>query len=117
MISLSARAGCDIYTIVDQLNSCGSCPSYAVRTATKHDTSKGSCCPIAVGNALLDMYKEVQREINDIDDDNENKTTSKVTTCTDNSKTSKTLCPECGEEVFFEGGCNICKSCGWSKCS
>jgi 4-hydroxy-3-methylbut-2-enyl diphosphate reductase len=21
------------------------------------------------------------------------------------------------EELSFEGGCNICKSCGWSKCS
>jgi ribonucleoside-diphosphate reductase alpha chain len=25
-------------------------------------------------------------------------------------------CPECGEPLTFEGGCNICKSCGWSKC-
>ena len=28
----------------------------------------------------------------------------------------KASCPECGEEITFEGGCNICKSCGWSKC-
>jgi len=40
MISLAARSGCDIKSIVDQLKSCGSCPSYAVRTFTKHDTSK-----------------------------------------------------------------------------
>jgi ribonucleoside-diphosphate reductase alpha chain len=58
-ISLLARAGVDINTIVDQLNSCGTCPSYAIRTATKHDTSKGACCPMAIGNALLDMYKEM----------------------------------------------------------
>ena len=25
-------------------------------------------------------------------------------------------CPECGEPLVFEEGCNICKSCGWSKC-
>ena len=25
-------------------------------------------------------------------------------------------CPECGEPLTFEGGCNICKACGWSKC-
>lgn len=25
-------------------------------------------------------------------------------------------CPECGEPLIFEGGCNICKACGWSKC-
>jgi ribonucleoside-diphosphate reductase alpha chain len=26
-------------------------------------------------------------------------------------------CPECGGELSFEGGCNICRSCGYSKCS
>lgn len=38
MISLAARGGIDIYSIIDQLKSSGTCPSYAVRTATKHDT-------------------------------------------------------------------------------
>lgn len=111
MISLSARAGCDIHTIIDQLNSCGSCPSYAVRTATKHDTSKGSCCPIAVGNALLDMYEEVQKELNETIED--------IITPLKEKHTDKKIlhpCPECGEELSFEGGCNICKSCGYTKC-
>ena len=63
MISISARAGIDIYTIIDQLNSTGNCPSYSVRRATRGDTSKGSCCPMAVGNALLDMYNEVQEDL------------------------------------------------------
>ena len=31
-------------------------------------------------------------------------------------KKSKILCPSCGEELVFEGGCNSCKACGWSKC-
>ena len=26
-------------------------------------------------------------------------------------------CPECGNEIAFEGGCQTCKNCGWSKCS
>lgn len=25
-------------------------------------------------------------------------------------------CPECGEQIANEGGCVICKDCGWSKC-
>ena len=25
-------------------------------------------------------------------------------------------CPECGAELKHEGGCNICHSCGYSKC-
>ena len=63
MISLAGRAGVDIYTIVDQLHSVPSCTSYASRRATKHDTSKGTCCPGAIGYALIDMYEEVQEEI------------------------------------------------------
>lgn len=28
----------------------------------------------------------------------------------------KYACPECGEEIANEGGCVICKNCGYSKC-
>ena len=109
MISLSARGGVDINSIVDQLKSSGTCPSYAVRTATRHDTSKGSCCPVAIGNALVDMHNEMMSEL--VDDYEEDKTTSK------NIKMSPTAkCPQCGGNLVFEGGCNTCKDCGWSKC-
>lgn len=119
MISLSARAGVDIYSIVDQLKSSGTCPSYAVRTATKHDTSIGSSCPVAVGNALMDMYKELQNELfEDVDDKTVKKTEvikqEKGTKTTDEVKSVP--CPECGSPLVFEGGCNSCKNCGFSKC-
>lgn len=107
MISLSARAGCDIFSIVDQLNSCGACPSYAVRAATKKDTSKGACCPIAIGNALLDMWKEMQDELN---------ATEEETTETRAEELKKGDCPNCGGNLAHESGCTTCKSCGWSKC-
>ena len=29
---------------------------------------------------------------------------------------NKSICPSCGEPLIFEGGCNSCKACGWSKC-
>ena len=29
----------------------------------------------------------------------------------------KAKCPECGTELSFTGGCNVCPSCGYSKCS
>lgn len=111
MISLSARAGVDIYSIVDQLKSCGSCPSYAVRSATKKDTSKGSCCPVAIGNGLIDMYEEFIKEINEDYDDMNSKPIRQ-----NKKKILVNPCPQCGEALSFEGGCNICKSCGWSKC-
>lgn len=117
MISISARGGIDIETIVDQLNSSGSCPSYTARRVTRKDTSKGACCPMAVGNALMEMYEEMQAEL----------AAKKAHGCDQGSKApkpkavkaetnGKVYCPECGEPLVFEEGCNICKSCGWSKC-
>ena len=116
LMSLAARAGVDVYTIVDQLKSCMACPSYAVRSATKHDTSKGNCCPTAVGNALIDMYEEMQM---DLSDDFIRNTSIKreIIRKENNIQENKSAkCPECGGNLVFEGGCNICKDCGWSKC-
>lgn len=128
MISLAARSGCSIEKIVDQLSSAGSCSSYAVRKATKGDTSKGACCPIAVGYALMEMWKEVQRELAEKAEFSNKKTQVpiKISTSIPTSVKNEVflpivdktaLCPECGEEITFEGGCNICKNCGWSRCS
>ena len=104
MISLAARGGVSIDDILDQLMSSGTCPSYAVRKATKKDTSKGSCCPVAVANALRSMYDEMQEELG-----KEKKQEHKKVE-------NKSICPNCGEPLIFEGGCNSCKACGWSKC-
>ncbi|MBS7123247.1 MAG: adenosylcobalamin-dependent ribonucleoside-diphosphate reductase [Coprobacillus sp.] len=122
LISLSARAGVDVYTIADQLRSCPACPSYVGRTMTKHDTSKGKCCPDAVANALIEMYKEMQESISDGDKDISTSVKSQTIKKNIESKEStvdveiKNPCPVCGEELTFEGGCNVCKNCGWSKC-
>ena len=138
MTSLAARAGVDIYSIVDQLKSCGVCPSYAVRKATKGDASFGSCCPVAVGNCLLELYKEVQNELLYYEEDEqmleEYDLEEECEECEDGTKVAiekialeeaaatiaeikMQICPECGEETLaFEGGCNTCKSCGYSKC-
>lgn len=114
MISISARGGISIYDIVDQLDSTGACPSYAVRRATHKDTSKGSCCPMAVGKALLDMYKEVQRDLYNEKDHSDANIDARIF---EEDKDTSNLCPECGEPLVFEGGCNTCKNCGWSRCS
>lgn len=117
MISISARAGIDIETIVDQLNSTGSCPSYTARRVTRKDTSKGACCPMAVGTALMEMYNEMQQELLGRQEgkDAPVKTAPKPR-AVPGPAAGKLYCPECGEPMANEGGCNICKNCGWSKC-
>ncbi len=127
MVSLLFRAGVDIMTIKDQLDSTGVCPSYATRRATHHDTSKGSCCPMAIGNALVEMYNEMQSELNDREDDiasaakslgkATNKATERIEKLNDAlSAISTEVCPECGEPLLHIGGCIQCSSCAWSKC-
>lgn len=116
MVSLLCRAGVDIYSIKDQLDSTGACPSYASRKATKGDTSKGSCCPMAIGNALLDMWKEMQEEIYTDNDDVSDDVESNKIEPTKVTKSNKVQCPQCGESLRHEGGCIQCPSCGWSKC-
>ena len=116
MISMSARAGVKIHDIVDQLMSTGVCPSYATRTKTKHDTSKGSCCPMAIGYALQEMWEE----FNGIKMGTTKQATERTEIVQEKIKKEEAknipLCPDCGAPLTFEGGCNICKECGYSKC-
>ena len=98
---------------------CPACPSYVGRTMTKHDTSKGKCCPDAIAIALINMYKEMKNSIfsDDIEMSNvKSKVIKKNTEDKEQSVNVKNPCPVCGEELTFEGGCNVCKACGWSKC-
>ena len=119
MISLLCRAGVDIVAIKDQLDSTGVCPSYATRAAISHDTSKGSCCPMAIGNALMDMWHEMQDDITDEADEPNNSLANEAKPDIMPEPVmidGVSVCPECGAELVREGGCVQCKSCGWSKC-
>ena len=134
MMSLAARGGVDVYSIVDQLKSSGTCPSYAVRRATKKDTSPGSCCPMAVGNALIDMYKEMKEELGvseelNISYENEKKHNNKdkielknsqrkpsIKTKMPKVQLDSALCPICGEPLQASGGCFSCPNDGYSRC-
>ena len=118
MISLALRTGADFEYVIDQLKSTPTCPSYAVRNAVHKDCSKGNCCPTAVGNALVEMQKEIYDELFD-NDEQELQTINKdeiVKKQTAQKTQVKIKCPECGEDIKFEGGCQSCPHCSWSKC-
>ena len=134
IISLAARAGVSIEDIIDQLSSAPICSSYAVRKATKNDTSPGNCCPNAIGRALKNMYDEMKSEV-DYDDDDEYEeddiVEEKSTDVADNFEIKEMphikinftnnleveRCPECGEPIEHVGGCVQCPNCFWSRCS
>lgn len=112
MVSIAARAGVSVKDIKDQLDSTGVCPSYATRRAISQDTSPGSCCPMAIGNALVEMEQEVKCELGVYTSDQIIQTTKPK----QEKETTANVCPECGAEISHENGCIQCKSCGWSKC-
>lgn len=101
LISLSLRGGVPFDKVIDQLESCGGCSAYQARRASQHDTSPGSSCATAVAKALV----EIHNKIHDIKEDNKQE-----------EKEDSPKCPECGNSLTIEGGCNVCKACGWSKC-
>ena len=104
MISLAARGGISKEDIIDQLMSTPPCVSYCNRRVTKKDTSKGTSCPMAVAYALQSMMGQ------------EIKLSKKEEKVKQEEPKNTPKCPECGGELIFEGGCNSCKTCGWTKC-
>lgn len=126
MVSLASRGGVPISAIIDQLKSTLPCPSYAVRSATKHDTSRGTSCPVAIGNALLEMYNEMQNDLSedDYDSPTQDYTVVKVSNVDSNSNATIAsnkgdginTCPVCGTNLRHTGGCDVCENCGWSHC-
>jgi ribonucleoside-diphosphate reductase alpha chain len=65
---------------------------------------------MAVGWGLLDMHAEMQREVKGITFEAEKEKNDAA------PKVMVNPCPKCGDELQFQGGCSICKSCGWTKC-
>ena len=73
---------------------------------------------MAIGNALVEMWKEMQDDINDEwEDDTKTYQPKNSSQPNQDIANSFALCPECGEPLVFEGGCNSCKNCGYSKCN
>ena len=127
LMSLALRAGVSVNDIIDQCKSIKPCPAYVTRTNKKHDTSKGSSCPSAIGYALEDLCQKIKERFfadfdlvtgDDFYDTVQEFECSSCENCqveqVQNTSTPK--CPECGEPLIFEGGCNVCKACGYSKC-
>ena len=99
MISVALRSGVKVTEIIDQLQGIY-CPA-CVKTSKSID---GLSCPDIMAKTLYAFYYG--------EDDN----TSSHSVKNKQTIQNKEICPECGKILKHEGGCIICKSCGWSKC-
>lgn len=94
LISLGLRSGVKIDEIVDQLRGIN-CPA-CTRVRAKGESIDGLSCPDIMARTLQNEYKNINEK-------------PKI-------EKKKNTCPECGEELAFEGNCISCKHCGFSKC-
>ncbi len=104
LVSIALRSGMDTKVIVEQLKGIR-CPS-----TIRQKGLKVLSCPDAIG-----------RLIEKVDKMNNNAETGAATLGTGIVESTVTvsssaICPECGESVEHEGGCMICRHCGYSKC-
>ena len=104
LCSSMLRAGVAVEAVIDSAKGvkCSSC----ARSKKKVD---GLSCGDIVAKAIETEYnyrkgKKITKKVEKI--------AKKVEKIEEKAK-----CPECGAELSFTGGCNICSSCGWSKCS
>ena len=113
LVSVALRSGMDVKEIYDQLKGIR-CPS-TIRQSGMSCTS----CPDAIAKVVMKVAKFIDK---DSGEDKpavpapETRTPVKGDAKKDLNADSMHFCPECGAKLEHEGGCVICRSCGFSKC-
>ncbi|MDI3534350.1 MAG: ribonucleoside-diphosphate reductase alpha chain [Thermosediminibacterales bacterium] len=114
LISLALRSGIEVKSIVEQLK------GIRCHSTIRKKGLKVLSCPDAIGRAIERCIGE---KINISNGNGGNRELmSKIypsedeTGCLAEDLSFKTRCPECGGVIEHEGGCIVCRSCGYSKC-
>lgn len=93
-ISHILRTSSNLEEIESAIMGLPACVSYATQKAKGKELTKGKSC----SSGILNIIKEFKQDVV-------------------GTKVISNPCPECGEQLIMESGCNTCMSCGYSKCS
>jgi ribonucleoside-diphosphate reductase alpha chain len=109
LISLALRSGVEVEPIIKQLKGIR-CPAPLL--------GKGGLilsCPDAIGRALENYLQRMKLE--EMGEPIPEATTlDKFVESPLKFTNVVGACPDCGGPLIHEGGCNVCRSCGYSKC-
>lgn len=108
VVSIALRAGVAPEAIVEQLKGIR-CPS-----TTRQKGLKCTSCPDAIGKIIEQVHKKIAKDV--VYDKIETTTIEEASKGVQSFIQGKAYCPECHKEVEHEGGCMVCRNCGFSKC-
>lgn len=136
LISIALRAGIDINEIIEQLR------GIRCHSTLRQKGLKVLSCPDAIGRALerymnFNMEHKDVKTIDELTEEIEERgscigncslcaTPCQAAAAEEQDSFSSTIpsnssnmknCPECGSTIQHEGGCVICRNCGYSKCN
>lgn len=114
LASIALRSGIDVKSIVDQLKGIR-CPS-----TIRQPGLKCTSCPDAIAKTIERVYRQ-QVELGNwpaVPEFNSRPMPAPVCAAKEKDDAAGTIhyCPECGTKLEHEGGCVMCRQCGYSKC-
>ncbi|MDR1569315.1 MAG: vitamin B12-dependent ribonucleotide reductase [Oscillospiraceae bacterium] len=121
LVSMALRAGVDPEVMVEQLR------GIRCHSTLRQPGLKVLSCPDAIGRVLEKVLRD-RRGVKPEEAGTAAKPESAAEHCIENcslcghpnncvNKRNGASCPECGAIMEREGGCAICRSCGYSKCN
>jgi ribonucleoside-diphosphate reductase alpha chain len=108
LVSIALRSGMDVKSIVEQIK--------GIRCAStiKQRGLKVTSCPDAIGRVIEKVMKLSNGNGNHVDIDEDFYLDCGTEDYADRNNIR--TCPDCGKPVEHEGGCVVCRNCGFSKC-
>ena len=105
LASIALRSGISVKSIIEQLKGIR-CPS-----TIRQQGLKCTSCPDAIAKTIERVYN------NQVKLGKWQALGNQIPPKTSNSTPGRThFCPECGAKLEHEGGCVMCRQCGFSKC-
>ena len=125
LISLALRSGVKVEDVIDQLKGIRCMNTMRQGGIKQSDGTIVLSCPDAIGKAIEKFHKAdmedglfigKMRDATPEENASIEKYIEKISVPTGINIFDTLKCPECGKELARDGGCVICRHCGYSKC-
>lgn len=125
LISLALRSGVKVEDVIDQLKGIRCMNTMRQGGIKQSDGTVVLSCPDAIGKAIEKFHKAdmedglfigKMRDCTPEENASIEKYIEKISVPTGINIFDTPKCPECGKELTRDGGCIICRHCGYSKC-